>query len=741
MAARADPRRQEPDVSGARRAIPPFGTGMNLLNFSGRALLPLIRQAEAAECGLACLAMVASYHGHRTTLSRMRRRFPISMRGLTLAQLMAMAEETGLAARPLRGEMEDLPDIRLPAVLHWDLNHFVVLKAVRRSLSGPRYVVHDPARGVLSLTRDEISRHWTGVALELSPTSALAPADHKLRLKLSQLGFNLIGLRSALLQALALSFLLQLFAFLVPFYLQLAVDKAVPAFDTAFLAALALGFGGLALIGVVTRAVRELILLKLGSAIGFTMVADLFRHLLKLPVGFFERRHTGDVLSRFQSTDPITRLISHGLVSSVIDAVMAVLTLALMLFYSAKLAMLAVAALAVFAGLRIAAFRHLRRLTVDAIAAKAEEASTMIETIRGAATIKLFGRQQQRLRLWQNRRADAINADLRLGRIAIWFDVLREGLTRLEAVLFVYLAVAMVIEARFTIGMIFAFQAYKSQFLDAGLRFVDMIFELRMLDSHVERIADIALEKPEPVRGLAARTGKPPLAGRIALDGVRFAYGRDDLEILRGVDLAVEPGDSIAITGPSGSGKSTLMKLLLGFYPPTAGRILIDGEPVAQLGIDNFRRHVGAVQQDDVLYAGSIAENIAFFDPHMTIERVFEAAALACVHDDIAALPMGYDSLVGDMGSALSGGQKQRIFLARALYRCPRILLLDEGTAHLDGRCEAAVNANLAELPITRIIIAHRPETIRSARRVVRLEDGVLREAAAAGRVAAQANA
>jgi ATP-binding cassette subfamily B protein RaxB len=718
-------------------AFPPFGMGMNLLNFSGKPLLPLIRQSEAAECGLACLAMVASYHGHRTTLSHLRRRFPISMRGLTLAQIIDMAEEIGLASRPLRGEIEDLPEIRLPAVLHWDLNHFVVLKAVRRSLSGPRYVIHDPARGVLSLTRAEMSRHWTGVALELSRTSTLQEADQRVRLRLSQLGFNLIGLRSALLQALALSLLLQLFAFLAPFYLQLAIDKAVPAFDTAFLAALALGFAGLALVGLVTRALRELILLKLGSAVGFAMVADLFRHLLRLPVGFFERRHTGDVLSRFQSTEPITRLLSHGLVSSAIDAVMAVLTLALMLFYSAKLALLAVAALALFAALRIAAFRHLRRLTVDAIAARAEEASTMIETVRGVATIKLFGRQHDRLRLWQNRRADAINADLRLGRIAVWFDVLREGLTRLETVLFVYLAVSMVIDARFTIGMIFAFQAYKSQFLDAGLRFVDMMFELRMLDSHVERIADIALEKPEPVKGLAARTGKPPLGGRIELRGVRFAYGRDDPEILRGVDLAIEPGDSLAITVPSGSGKSTLLKLLLGFYPPTAGRILIDGEPIAQLGIDNFRRHLGAVQQDDVLYAGSIAENIAFFDPQMALKRVFECAALACVHDDIAALPMGYDSLVGDMGSALSGGQKQRIFLARALYQRPRILLLDEGTANLDGPCEAAVNANLAELPITRILIAHRPETIRSARRVVWLEDGLLHELEPGGRAAA----
>lgn len=715
-------------MTHAGAKAPPFGTGMNLLNFSGKPRLPLVRQSEAAECGLACLAMIAGFHGHRTTLSHLRRRFPVSMRGLDLGQIIAMAGDMGLAARPLRAEIDELPAIRLPAMLHWDLNHFVVLRQVRRTWQGLRFVIHDPARGVIVLDRAAISNHWTGVALELTKATDFEPADHKIRLRLSRLGLNLMGFRSALVQALALSLLLQIFTFLAPFYLQLAIDKAVPAFDTSFLAALALGFAGLAAIGLVTRAVRELILLKISSAMGFSMVADLFRHMLRLPLGFFERRHTGDILSRFESTEPINRLISHGLVASMIDALMALLTLGLMYFYSPLLATLAVTALVIFAALRIASFHHLRRINTDAIAAKAEESSTMIETIRGMATIKLFGREQDRLRLWQNRRADAINAELRFARIAVWFEVVREGLTRFENILFVFFAVSMVIAGQFTIGMIFAFQAYKTQFLDAGLRFVDMVFELRMLDSQVDRIADIALEPPEPARGRSGRTGKPKPRGGITLEGVRFAYGGDDPEILRGVDLAVAPGDSIAITGPSGGGKSTLAKLLLGFYAPTAGRILIDGEPLLQLGVDNLRRQIGAVRQDDVLYAGSIAENIAFFDPHMDVDFMMRCAAIACVHADIAALPMGYDSLVGDMGSSLSGGQKQRIFLARALYKRPCILLLDEGTANLDAACEAAVNANLARLAMTRIVIAHRPETIRSARRVLRLEDGVLIE-------------
>lgn len=728
---------QQPQIPEAPEAtpapkVPPFGIGMNLLNFTGRRQLPLVRQTEAAECGLACLAMVAGYYGHRTTLTRLRQRFPISMRGVTLAQLMAMSDEMGLYSRPLRGEIEELPEVKLPSVLHWDLNHFVVLKAIRRRLRGGiRYVIHDPAKGVIEIGHEEMSRHWTGVVLELHPMTTLAKTDQRVKMRWSRLGLNLLGLKSSLVQALGLSLLLQVFAFLSPFYLQLAIDKAVPAFDTMFLTALALGFAGLALIGMVTRALRELILMKVSSAVGFSMVADLFRHMLRLPVGYFERRHTGDVISRFDSTEPINELISHGLVSSAIDALMAVLTLALMYYYSPLLATIAVVTLAVFAAFRAATYRSLRRAQIDSIAAKAEEATTMIETVRGIATIKLFGRQQDRMRLWQNRRADVINAEIRMNRMNIWFQVMGEGMTRLETILFVFLAVSMVIAGQFTVGMIFAFSAYKAQFLEAGLRFVDMGFQLKMMETHVDRIGDIALEAPEPTKGLAARTGKPPFEGGIELKGVRFAYGRDDPEVLKGVDLAIRPGESIAITGASGGGKSTLLKVLLGFYEPTAGQVLVDGEPMSRLGIDNFRRGVGAVLQDDVLYAGSIAENIAFFDPEMDLELVFHCATIACIHQEIQELPMGYDSLVGDMGSSLSGGQKQRVFLARALYQRPRILLLDEGTANLDQAREAEVTANLARLPVTRIMIAHRPEAIRSATRVVRMEDGVIVESKA----------
>lgn len=723
----AEPEPGPAQPSAASAAVAAFGTGLNLLNFTGRRALPLIRQSEAAECGLACLAMVAGYHGQRIGLAKLRQRFPISLRGMTLAQLMQVSDELGLHSRPLRGEIEEMPEVRLPAVLHWDLNHFVVLKAIRRRFSGTRYIIHDPARGVMEIGEAELSKHWTGVVLELYPTQALGQMGKPVRLRLSQLGVNIGGLNSSMMQAIGLSLLLQLIAFAAPFFLQLSIDKAVPAFDTNFLLALALGFAALELVGFATRGLRELILLKVSSAVGFAMTTDLFRHLLRLPIGYFERRNTGDIISRFESTEPINDLMSKGLVSATIDAIMALLTFAIMFYYSPVLTLVAMATLGVFVAFRFATYRRLRNATTDYIAARADEASTMIETVRGMSTIKLFGRLGERMTLWQNKHADTVNAGIRMGRTNAWTDVAGQTLMRLETVLFVYLAISMVIAGSFTVGMVFAYQAYKNQFLDAGLRFVDMMFDYRMLDTHVDRLADIALEKPEDTRGTGSRTGRAPLRGEITLRQVRFAYGKDDPEIVRGVDLVIPPGDSLAITGPSGGGKSTLLKLIMGLYAPTSGQILIDGEPLSRVGVDNFRRLFATVMQDDVLYAGSVAENIAFFDPDMDLEFVLHCAQLACIHDEIAAFPMGYDTLVGEMGASFSGGQKQRLFLARALYHRPKILLLDEGTANLDQSKEAEVNANLAALNITRIMVAHRPETIASAGRVVEMRDGVLR--------------
>lgn len=707
-----------------------MGDPLDLLQLGQGRRVPLIRQTEAAECGLACLAMMAAHFGYRTDLTTLRRQFAISLKGATLKTLIGIADEIGLASRPLKVELEALTDLTLPAILHWNLNHFVVLDRIDKGFRGTRYHVKDPAHGELTISEAELSRRFTGVALELTPSERFQRRKERAPFQLTQMWSRVIGLQSTLVQVLVLSLVMQIFAFAGPFYLQLSVDTAIPSFDRDFLMALAAGFAGMAVLSLATSTLRDVILLKLGSTLGYQLVVNLFRQLLRLPVGYFEKRHTGDVISRFDSTQPITDMLSHGLIQTVIDGVMALLTLALMFYYSAILAGISVFALLIYIVIRMAYFGSLRLANVSMITARAAESSTMIETVRGMTAIKLFAREGDRLRFWQNRRADVVNAGIKMGRMQVWFDAANNAVMALENVLFVYLAVRMTIDGTFTVGMIFAFQSYKSQFLGAAMRLVGQWVQFRMLDVHLTRIADIALTAPENDGGTIAHTGKPPLQGRIEIKDLRFAYGLGENEVLKGVSLSIKPGETIALIGPSGGGKTTLLKLLLGFYPPSKGEILIDGESLARFGLKRYRTQIGAVLQEDVLYEGSLSENIAFFDAELDMERVQQVARLACIHHEISAMPMGYESLIGNMGSTLSGGQKQRVLLARALYQKPKILFLDEGTAHLDVRTEAAVNASIANLGITRVIIAHRPETIQMAERVIALNNGQILEIA-----------
>jgi len=686
------------------------------LTFWQRSSLPMVHQTEAAECGLACVAMVAAFHGYKASLSELRQKLSLSIEGCTLLDLMNFAEKLQLSSRPLRIELEDLPALQLPCILHWDLNHFVVLKSVHAK----HLIIHDPAVGTRKLSLEEAGKHFTGIVLELLPTNEFKLKEGQNRLGLSNFWSKITGLKRSLLLLFTLSTLLQVFTLIAPYYMQLVIDDVILTSDTSLLLVLALGFSLVLLFEIATSAVRGFVLLHFGNLLNIQMAGNLFHHLIRLPLSYFEKRHMGDVVSRFGSLRQVRELLTTGMIEALIDGLMAITILVVIMIYSPMLSMVVLAAVLLYALFRMATYNSLRAVSEQEILAQAKENSNFMETVRGIQTIKLFGSEAKREGIWQNHFVNATNQSIRLGVFNISYQTVNRLLFGLENILVVYLAARLVLAGGFSTGMLFAFMAYKSQFMERMARLVEKLIQFRMLSLHFERLSDIALTAKEKVHPEQEPEYKL-LTGRLELNNIHFSYSDVTRPVLQDVNLTIKPGESVALVGPSGCGKTTLMKVMLGLLLPNTGDVLVDGTPLCRLGLANYRRQIAAVMQDDQLLSGSIRDNIVFFEEQYEMSRVMECARMAAVHQDIEQMPMGYNSLIGDMGSALSGGQKQRILLARALYRQPRILFMDEATSHLDTKTESFVSNAIKQLNITRVVIAHRPETIASVDRVINL--------------------
>lgn len=513
-----------------------------------------------------------------------------------------------------------------------------------------------------------------------------------------------------------------------PFYMQLIIDDVIARGDLDLLLVLALGFGLLTLIKVASSAIRSQIILIVQNTLHYQIGLRLFHHLVGLPLVYFEKRHIGDLLSRFSSIEPIRNLFAEGLMAAAIDGLMASATLAMLFIYSARLATVVVAAALAYSVLRLALYRVFRERSETVIQSKAREDSTFIETMRAMQSLKLFNREGEREHQWLHRHADVVNANVALGRAKITFKLANDLIFGLENIVVIYFAAWLALDNVLTVGMIVAFMSYKMSFTEKAVLLVEKALEFRILDLHLERLADIALTPLE--RGHdQALTYQREMRGGIEFRNVCFRYAESEPFVLQSISLRIEQGRFVTIAGPSGSGKTTLVKIMLGLLEPTSGEVLIDGIPLETIGARVFREHVGAVMQEDQLLSGSIADNICFFDPAFDHDWMIECARLAGIHDEIMTMPMAYNSLIGDMGSTLSGGQKQRVLLARALYRRPKILFLDEGTAHLDVEKEQLINDNLRQLNMTRISVAHRPGVIGVADAVVQVVDQSIRAA------------
>lgn len=702
---------------------------LNQLNWGWRRKLPVILQNESAECGLACLAMVSSYHGLQVDMSSMRRLFSVSMMGATLNHLVHFAQAMSLSTRALKLDLEDLANLKRPCILHWNFNHFVVLKSVgKKSIT-----IHDPAVGLREVPMDEVSASFTGVALEVWPSNNFKKATIKDRVTIPQLMGKVTGIWRTFGQILLLALALEVFVVVSPFYMQWTIDNVIVSADQDLLLTLAIAFGVLVVFQQLISLFRSWVMLYFSTNLSIQWRSNVFNHLLRLPLNYFETRHLGDVVSRFNSVEVIQRNVTTEFIEAVLDGIMSIVVLVVMFLYSVKLGLIALGVMLLYALIRWLWWRPLRLATEEQIVHAAKQQTHFLETVRGIKPIKLFQRTGTRRETWLTLLVDEINAGIRTQKLGLYYRHINGLMFGVERVVIIALGALLVIDQHFTVGALMAFMAYKDQFSGRASAMVDRLFEFRMLRLHGERLADIVFTEPEQdqietlndsskqLKSLPSVVAGEPC---IEVKNLNFRYSDASPQVLFDVNLCIRAGESVAIVGPSGSGKTTLMHVLLGLRQVNDGEVLIHQTPIEQLGTQAALKLVATVTQDDMLFAGSIAENIAFFDENTDMDRVQHCAKLADIHRDIDKMPMAYNTLVGDMGTVLSGGQKQRVLLARALYRQPSILVLDEATSSLDIESEERVNDAIQKLELTRIIIAHRPQTIMSADRAIVLKEG-----------------
>lgn len=690
-----------------------------MLSFGKKGRLQSILQVEASECGLVCIAMIANFYEPKTDIAGLRRKYGLSMQGAGLQDLMNIANDIGMSARPLKVSLEEIGNVKMPAILHWNFTHFVVLSKVGRK----KVTLFDPAVGVRKYSREEFSRRFTGVALELNPNNDFHPPPPEVeRLSLWDFWRDTAGIRSSLTQLLALSFLIQVFTLATPFYLQIVVDDVLIKQDVDLLNVLAVGFLGLTLTSVLTKALREFSALYLVSQLNFKMGDSVFYHLIRLPLAYFEKRHIGDIVSRFNSLRPIQEFITNSLVAVLIDGALAITTFALMFLYSPQLSLVVLVVVLTYAVFRIIQFRPLRNASLENIAARANQDSGFMETVRAIPSIKLVGKEQERQTSWRNQFVESINTEARIGRLTISYEAANNVLTGCEYVLLIFLGAKDVLNGMLTVGMLYAFLAYRSSFSGAVISLVNQLINYWMIGLHLERVSDITGTEKEPGTQIDSKLVLP-MEGGLDARNLAYRYSPNTPYLFENFNIDIRAGDVVAIVGPSGIGKTTILKTLMGIAEPSKGELIIDGISLHEFGKKSFRHHIGAVMQNDVLFSGSIRENIAYFELDGSLEKVHQAAELACIATDIVTSPMGFNSHIGDMGSSLSAGQYQRILLARALYRKPTILFLDEGTAHVDTAIENKIMSNLKSLGITVVFVSHNPDLVVFADQIISWKD------------------
>jgi ATP-binding cassette subfamily B protein RaxB len=676
--------------------------------------IPYIAAESEDGSELACLAMIAGFHQTKVDPESLRSQLgPVDCGRWEI--LERGAKQLGFLTRPVAIGVEDLGRLRLPCIVEWQ-DRTVVLCSVGREV-----VVNDPLMGRMSHPIEKARDSFSGEAMEIYPSLKYESAFAE---KIGLLDFyrRIKGVKRSIASILLMSAFIQCFLISMPLVLQTIIDRVVPTGDKKLLMVLLIGFVFLLLIEVITRALRNLFIMHFFSKLNVQTLANLFEHLVFLPMNFFQQRTMGDINSRFGSLERLNVQISQSLPALLIDGITALSMIAIMLIYSAKLASITILFMAAYCAIRFYVFGYRAKLEKQSLEDHAKSATNFMETLRAVQSIKIFQKETQRRNGWVNRFIIASNSDIKKAKLNLWVECMNCGIFGIENILIVFLVAMSVIDGQITVGMLFAYLSYKMQFSARFDSFVSGYFDIRLLNTHLSRVSEICVQRRDIGRLDAPTHAKTNFEGVLSIRSVAYHYENRTEWVLNDISFDVRPGEVVAIVGPSGKGKTTLIKIIMGLLEPSAGQVLLDGTSISAL--NEYRSGISAVMQEDQLVHGTILENIMWFKKDGDEHFATECAKVAAIHSEIMQMPLQYNTMIGDLGSTLSGGQKQRIMLARALYKKPRILFLDEATSHLDLANEKHVNDHVRALKITRIIVAHRPDTIRSADTVIDITKG-----------------
>lgn len=677
--------------------------------------IPLILQSETNECGLACLSMMAGYFNKRIDLASARNIYGTTSHGMTLRELITAFERLGMAARASRIELDELRLLSRPVILHWSFNHYVILVKITHLGA----VIHDPAIGRRRISLRELSDKFTGVIIEAWPAETFDKKPLEMNVTIFDLFRGIKGLSGIFSGVLVLSVLVELLSIAVPAATQFTIDTLVKSSDREGIFFVSIVVISALLIKSAFSVLRAWVLINLRYTLGVKWAEIFFNRLIKLTLPFFEKRHTGDIASRFQSLTAIQEAFTADMVASVLDAIVIIISMSIILTYSPVLAIGPLAAATGFIVLKAGLLSTYRARKIEHITFEATQSSHFLETVKAISAIKVLNLTPVRRREWINHVVNSTHAGTQLFKLDLLTNTAAMLLIGFSGI-YVLSMGALGFDKGMTTGVLLAVMLYADMVVTRTVKLVNAISDFCLVSMHSQRLTDIAVSPIE--RDEEEQPPPTQMNGHIVTRNLSFRHSPTEPDIFEGVNIEIMPGESIAIIGPSGCGKSTFLHLLAGLYESTSGDIFINGTSLSSIGKQVIREHVAFVMQDDKLLTGTLQKNITGFSEVPDIERMKKCANYAAIDDEISKFPLGYDSMIGDIGSTLSGGQRQRISIARALYRQPKILLLDEATSHLDIDNEQKITRSISHLPITRIFVAHRPEMIKSADRIFNLQ-------------------